>query len=155
MRILHLSNKKFILHSLFWGLCLSIVLGMISGMINEESLRIDFLEKKGLLEIFLLTVIAGPLIETLIFQYVVIETGLKIIDKQKNFILILVSALVFGISHFYSFLYVSLAFILGIYFGCIYVLSKEKEGINAFILVTIVHANINFCAFIIEDVMKL
>src|SRR5690606_6230597 len=113
------------------------------------------MEYQGLLEIFLLSVIAGPLIETIIFQYVVIETSLKIIDKQMNFILILVSELVFGIYHFYSFLYVSLAFILGIFFGCIYVLSKEKEGINEFILVTIVHANINFCAFLIEDVMKL
>lgn len=91
----------------------------------------------------LYTVIVGsilaPLIETLIFQYAVIEklSSIKIL-KGKNIVVSIISAALFGISHSYSYLYIFYGFIIGLLLAYAYLIYKKKN-FSAFWVVFWIH----------------
>ncbi|WP_438946350.1 lysostaphin resistance A-like protein [Sediminibacterium sp.] len=99
-------------------------------------------------EAFFLTVIFAPLIETLIFQYLVISY----LQKKKSFSegsICIISAILFGLSHCYSYEYVLKTFISGLLFGTMY-LTASRKNIYPFVPVAIAHAVYNFCVFSIQ-----
>lgn len=83
--------------------------------------------------------ILAPIIETLIFQYAVIEilNAVKIL-KEKNIAIVIISAVLFGISHSYSYLYVFYAFIIGLLLAYSY-LTYKKKNFSAFWVVFWIH----------------
>ncbi len=97
------------------------------------------------LEEFFIAVVFAPLIETLIFQYSIIS---YILGKWTNAYLFscIFSAVLFGISHFYSPEYILKTFFSGLLFGSLYLVVHNKNN-NAFIIVAIAHSIYNFIGF--------
>jgi hypothetical protein len=96
-------------------------------------------------EAFIIAVFLAPLIETLIFQYSIISSFLE--KRPKAFLFACIfSALLFGLSHFYSSVYILKTFISGLLFGTLYLVVSQKKQ-NAFIAVVIAHALYNLIVF--------
>jgi len=97
------------------------------------------------MEEFFTAVFFAPLIETLIFQYAFIS---YIISKWSNAYLFscIVTAILFGLSHFYSPEYVLKTFLSGLLFGSLYLVAFRKKT-NAFIVVTVAHSIYNLIGF--------
>jgi len=100
----------------------------------------------SLQEEFLIAVIAAPIIETLIFQYFVIETLLNV--KLAPLLCIIASALLFGISHYYNIAYVLVTTIVGFIFAYYYMALRHQHYFNKLILVTLLHVLSNLFAFV-------
>ncbi len=100
-------------------------------------------------------VLISPFIETFIFQYMLIFGISSILEKRFSFksypLAILISALLFGAIHCDSFSYVISAFIMGIYFGYIAVVSEvlRKQKISVLVSVFFVHALVNLISILI------
>tara|TARA_R110001583_G_C5514211_1_gene397004 strand:- start:71 stop:556 length:486 start_codon:yes stop_codon:yes gene_type:complete len=94
---------------------------------------------------FFVGVILGPIIETLIFQILVIKLVLIITNKKS--IVIFSSAFIFGLTHYFSFFYFTYAFTVGLFFAYLYFLSELKK-INPFLTLLIVHSLYNLLIFL-------
>ena len=97
-------------------------------------------------EKIILFVIAGPIIETFLFQYAVIE-----ISRSKKIALkycCLLSAFVFALSHLYNFFYFLYAFVAGLMFAYLYSVGKNSN--NAIVLTLITHIIYNGIVFIMK-----
>jgi len=82
----------------------------------------------------------APIFETLIFQSFLIYIFTKVLIKNRYFA-IFISALAFGLVHYYSIVYVLYAFFMGLYFAWTYLNYYEKRGFShAFWAITLVHA---------------
>lgn len=83
--------------------------------------------------------ILAPILETLIFQYGSIEI-LNLIPyfKGKNVIITIISALLFGIAHSYSLLYIFFGFTIGLLLAYSYIVYKKKN-FSAFWVVFWIH----------------
>ena len=130
------------------------ITSFLAELYDPEITEVPFLEGLSLAEIFTLTVIIGPLIETFIFQYLIIEF-LIIFKKIKVNIIILVSSLAFGCSHYYNFIYVLVMCVGGFIFASYYLYLKIKEIRFPFLYIFSLHALWNFMAFILNDVLNL
>ena len=93
---------------------------------------------------FIGKIVAGsifiPLLETFIFQYLIIEfsNNIKLL-KNNNFAIIIISAITFGLSHNYSFLYIFYASIIGLFLAYSYIIYKKKN-FSPFLIVTLIHS---------------
>lgn len=99
----------------------------------------DNLKEMSIVLKIVIASIVGPLIETTIFQYGVIEklSSTKRF-KHKKITISIVSALLFGISHSYSCLYVFYAFLIGLLLAYSYLIYRDKD-ISAFWVVFSIH----------------
>lgn len=84
----------------------------------------------------------APLLETYIFQYGIIKWLLS--TKLKKVFIVLISALFFGLSHYYDVLYVLNTFFVGIVLALCFMLGADKK-ISPFWITAIVHATHNLC----------
>lgn len=101
-------------------------------------------------EKLVLFVIVGPLVETLLLQYVVIE-----IFKSTKIALkycCLLSALVFALLHLYNVFYFLYAFVSGLLFAFLYIRGKSER--NSILLVLIAHTIYNGIAFIMKSYLS-
>ena len=62
--------------------------------------------------------------------------------NERSYLILLASALFFGLLHFYSFLYIVYAFILGLVLSFGYMV-RIKNDKNAFLLIAICHSLLN------------
>ena len=126
---------------------------LLSSFITNEP-NLNF--KEGLVFEFLIIVLFAPIIETLIFQFAVIELVLNYI-KQKStyYIAVLLSGSLFGISHFYNLQYTIYCFIIGIGFALMYLIAKKRKDINPILLVFLVHSFTNLIGFISNNLFNL
>src|SRR5688572_13239905 len=117
-----LNPQKFILERnavqfLFYMLLYSWVLTMLTLPITMYLDTLDpyvgFRDEYSALGFFLLAVVAAPLIETLLFQFIIIESFRKLVRNNK-YVLIALSAGVFGASHLSSYSYAFANLIFGI-----------------------------------------
>ena len=129
---------------------------LIDYIIGKDTLNIDYFKDKSLIHIFLVSVIIGPLIETLIFQFGIIEIFL-FFKKNKIFelIAIVLSSILFGLTHNYNLYYLVFGIIVGFIFAIIYVVAKKRNDMNAFTIVFITHIFTNLIAFFHNDVFGL
>jgi membrane protease YdiL (CAAX protease family) len=93
-----------------------------------------------------LLVIFGPVLETLLFQVGIISLVKRILPKLP-IVSVIVSAFLFGLSHFYSGIYIYYTFIIGLFLATLYFIAS-KRGFNPFLVVFSVHAINNFLLFI-------
>ena len=113
-----------------------------------------FQENTPLLEIFILSVIIGPLIETFLFQYFTIEL-LYSFKKIKPDVIIIISALIFSLIHNYNTIYILVTFIAGLIYALYYVYLKETKKKYPFTYIWMLHTLYNFTVFVVGDILKL
>lgn len=146
---------------------LSILLMFIPLWVLEHILGFSPPDVDSILEVqdekagFVLGVVIGPLIETLVF-HVGLMLGLRILlsfilgdsDGKSRRVLLLSSAvcsLVFGVVHAYDSLYILVATYMGLFFCLIYFLSIRK-GVHPFFPVFITHSAYNLIVILFDQV---
>ena len=120
-----------------------------SSLIETELNTANF----SLLEIFFVTVLIGPVLETFIFQFLIIEILLKL--KIKNNLIILISTLAFSLSHNYNLIYILLIIFPGILYSTYYLFLKIENQKTPFLNIFLLHLLSNFVSFILDDVIQL
>lgn len=102
-------------------------------------------------ERYLIGVIIGPLLETLIFQALIIYVVCRIIKRPRYnlYASVLISAIAFGLNHCYNPYYVLYTFLIGIILAFVYYISRYRR-MSPTLTVFIIHALLNFIAFIPE-----
>lgn len=158
------SNRlSFLLGITFLGIVLSVFLSFI----YYDLLGIDLAQQNDQLRSipkimqFILSIFIAPLVETAFFQYLPIVLTLKILlelnlissySKKHFYYTLIISSLLFALIHTFSLVYFFVAFILGLYFGYITIISEfvREKRINAFISVGLVHAVLNLIAFLFD-----
>ncbi len=109
----------------------------------------------GLTGIFVIAVFLAPIIETLIYQIVIIEGCRYFLRKfiSLRFICafsIMISSFAFAFDHTYSVYYFIGALCTGIVFAVVYIISKYRKE-PAFIFPLFLHAFWNLFVFVIDD----
>ena len=97
------------------------------------------------LEEFLIVVVFVPLLETLIFQSWILKWLFN--STKRKWLSILLGAVFFGISHWYSVPYVFKTFLSGIMYNTLYLVTREQSR-RAFWYVAFTHMAFNLIAFI-------
>tara|TARA_B110000114_G_scaffold22039_1_gene21000 strand:+ start:1245 stop:1751 length:507 start_codon:yes stop_codon:yes gene_type:complete len=120
---------------------------------NPEILDV-FDENMSLTEIFIFTVIIGPIIETFLFQYLIIEV-LFFFKRIKINTIIIISSLSFSLTHYYNFIYILVTFLSGIIYASYYLYLKEEKQRFPFLYICLFHSLYNFSAFILDDILGL
>ncbi len=109
------------------------------------------LENASILNKAITACIIAPILETLIFQWLIIETMIKKISSRFA---IFTSAALFGLSHFYNPLYIINTFFIGLLFGLVYILAKVKN-FNPILITLSIHSVHNFIILCIEVFLNL
>lgn len=85
----------------------------------------------------------APLFETFIFQFLFFYVGGKL--RLNNFQIVIISSILFAISHHTSLAYVVLTLLSGLFYNIVYLNIKEKyEVAVAFFFIVGIHAIYNF-----------
>ncbi len=100
------------------------------------------------LEGLFVAVLFAPFIETLLFQYLLIKFVLK---KRVTATLLscIVSAILFSLTHYYSWQYILKTFISGLLFASLFLIISHKRQ-NAFLIVFIAHAIYNGIGLLVD-----
>jgi len=101
----------------------------------------------SLLEEFILVALVGPLIETLLFQYLLQSVLLPLFINNLKFNVFL-TAILFGLTHFDNWLHVVSASLGGLLYGYAYVLSTAKMTFP-FVTVLVIHSLSNALLFVL------
>lgn len=136
------------------SLLASETLFLIFQLINKEDVfKLDFSEYTKF-EMFFEAVFLAPLIETVIFQFILIELFLygfsKLPNTRKYVLSVLLSGTFFGILHLYNTSYMIATAILGWIFGSIYIFYKINQKIKPFFAVFIIHSFDNLITLFID-----
>ncbi len=101
--------------------------------------------EKSFIEMFIRVCVLTPLLETLIYQQFIIYLTEKF--TTNKYLQVLFSALIFGLSHWSSIVYIVFAFFQGIVLATGFLLLKNTRGVKtAFVITSIVHAIVNSAA---------
>ena len=120
---------------LFWvvfgvDLVFHLILSFLLSYYDPQLFDIKFFEENTPLgEVFFFSVIFGPLVETFIFQYLIIEL-LYLLKKINLNVVVIVSSLAFGLSHNYNMIYMVVIFISGLVYASYYLYLKIKKKIS-------------------------
>ncbi|MCB2361671.1 type II CAAX prenyl endopeptidase Rce1 family protein [Clostridium estertheticum] len=144
----NLSTLKFIITIAFCTFLVSLAFGCLVSILNAPISDTDVaISNSSLIEAFIVAVIIAPLIETLIFQYAIIKYLRKLnILKNRNLIIILISAILFGLAHTYNLQYVIHTFFIGILLAYSFVVYEKKES-SPFWTVCAIHSLRNLTIF--------
>ena len=143
-----ISLFKFILFVIIFNLLLSLLFSFITNHFFSRPLRDGFKDDFGssLQEKALVLIVFIPLLETILFQYAIIETANK---KFSPFISCIISAFFFGLIHSYNLFYVIITFIMGFLLATIYnIASINKRGI---LYTLLTHMLCNAIVFIVTE----
>jgi hypothetical protein len=99
-------------------------------------------------EALFIAVIVSPILETYIFQTIIIG---KYIRKYPNSVLnaCIISAIFFGLMHYYSIPYILKTFVSGFFYGILFLVSLKKIK-HPYIPVIIAHSAFNLIGFCID-----
>ena len=100
-------------------------------------------------EEFIILLLVAPVLETWIFQSFIIKKSLQYFNNDK-LVAIILSAVFFGLTHYYSIPYIIKATIAGIFYAMLYfiLLNKKKQPV---IYIIIVHSIYNLIGFTLND----
>ncbi|TDX14330.1 CPBP family intramembrane glutamic endopeptidase [Flavobacterium sp. S87F.05.LMB.W.Kidney.N] len=121
------------------------IFSVISNLF-DISLNKGFNDSYTVKEKIVLFVLVAPLIETLLFQYVVIEIFKSL--KMKLKYCCVLSAFVFASFHLYNIFYFLYAFTGGLLFAFLYIRGKNQKG--AILLPLVAHIIYNGFVFFIK-----
>ena len=109
----------------------------------------EIIRDKGMLLTFLYTIILGPFLETLLFQFIPVKLlSTYTFFKQRKLLLALISALIFALSHIYSFYYFILSFLVGAVFVFFFLIMEFKQKGAGLWHTTFLHMIVNLMVFI-------
>jgi len=128
------------------NLSLSILVSFISNYFFDSPLTEGFTEFGSHWEAFLLAVVIAPFLETLVLQYAIIETAKK---SMSTFFACLLSALIFGLLHFYNWFYFVYAILAGLLLAYLYIVGSLSK--NGFLMTLIAHVLHNSTVFILSQ----
>ena len=99
-------------------------------------------------EEFFLVVLIAPVIETYLFQHIII----KFLEKKlsKNIYILMICSLVFGLMHTYNIVYFFKACISGFLYSLLYLIIKQSKNKNPIMYVIICHSLYNLTGFLIN-----
>lgn len=142
--LLKIQSYKFII--LFFGF--SLLLGVITTFLPEPELA-EPMTHNGIILQILLTVFIVPIIETIIFQLLIIEAIRKIIKRPKNNICLalLLSSTAFALNHTYSLSYFVITFLGGLTLAFAYYLARYRRE-NAFLMAFLIHSLYNLSTIV-------
>jgi hypothetical protein len=104
--------------------------------------------------LFFTAVWLAPILETWICQYLPYYFLNKVkYLRERNYLILILSALFFGAGHFYSLFYIIFGFLAGIILMYGYMV-RVKTDKNIFCLIAITHALVNLGGFIVTVVLK-
>jgi len=128
--------------------CPSVLLGAITTFLPEPDMSGLFVTESIVLDL-LIAVIVAPLIETLLFQSLIIEIVCKIIKRPRRniFVAVMISSLAFALNHTYSLSYFIFTFFVGVIFALAYYLGRYRKE-SAIILVFLIHSIYNLSSSI-------
>lgn len=109
-------------------------------------------QARSLTYTFWLSVIIIPFIETLLFQFGIIELLLKI--KLRLTHSVMISAIGFGLAHYYNIPYILSMTVIGLLFAYYYAALRHQGKWRAILLVTAVHMLANLITFFTNYVFK-
>lgn len=130
------------------------IVNFVEKLIVEEILKIHLsLSHQNFSIAYLVkAVFLGPLLETFIFQFIIIEFLLYL--KKSKFLSVISSGLLFGFLHLFNsdpIFYFIFATIAGTFFAYVYILYKQKLNTNPFLMVFLLHSTYNFGVFIFNN----
>ena len=128
-----------------------LIVSYIVTIYNPEILNV-FDKKMSLTEIFVLSVIIGPLMETFLFQYLIIEI-LSFFNRIKVNTIIIISSLAFSLIHYYNFIYIIVTFLSGTIYASYYLYLKIEKKRFQFLYIWVLHSLYNFSVFILDDIL--
>ena len=137
-----INSTKLVLIFLLINLLLSYLFSLLTIIISSKNLNDGFIAFGSIKKEILLGIFLAPLVETLIFQFGIIETAKK---RLSPFFCCLVSALFFGAIHLYNMYYFLFTFFVGLIFAYLYIIGGTK--LKGFFLVLVTHMIHNFLAF--------
>jgi hypothetical protein len=104
-----------------------------------------------LTEEFIIVVIAAPAVETYFIQTLIL--GFFVEKFHSRLLAVGVSAVVFGLLHYYSLTYIVKAFISGTLYALLYLTMLHKKK-QAFLYVWLTHSLYNLIGFIINNYVE-
>jgi hypothetical protein len=96
----------------------------------------------------LITVIAGPIIETLIFQIFFIRLILKKITAMEA-VAVFLSAILFGFWHSTNLTFMAVGFVSGLSLGILFFVFRQKKS-SPFINLALIHGGFNLVALLVN-----
>lgn len=167
MRALHLKDAsiivdaylrelpvhRFILHMIFITIFLSFAIIPLFLLFDIKEMGGKPMDFTNIFDDLLLFVVIAPVIETLVFQ-TLFFSAMRLVHffRRRMYLIILTSALFFGLLHSYSAIYVLYGFLGGIVFSYSYAVYMQKPQ-SAFGVVAAIHSIRNFLSFIIAVVL--
>ena len=103
-------------------------------------------------EEFFLTVFLTPILETIIFQYLIInQVVISYKGKYKQPLAILISGIIFGFSHPFSLSFVVITSICGFLLAYLFWYFQHKtNSLTAILYIILIHSLSNFYVFLIK-----
>ena len=129
----------------------SLLSGSLLTFIEPSITEIPFFKSISLFEVFLISVIFGPLIETFIYQFLIIEILSKF--KVNTNIIIGISTIIFALSHNYNIIYILVIIFPGVLYASYYIYLKVEKKHSPFLMIFVLHALSNLVAFVLDDVL--
>jgi len=146
-------NDKKVIQLFFLILLFKIINGYVFTYINHRFFKLEnvIFEELSEREMFLLAVVIGPIIETLIFQLFLYRFINKTRINNTSIIIILMS-FAFSQAHWYHWLYVVAAFINGLFLNYFYLYTYKKKNEFIAVLLTIaLHSSYNLFGFLLVE----
>jgi hypothetical protein len=146
-------NDKKVIQLFFLILLFKIINGYVFTYINHRFFKLEnvIFEELSEKEMFLLAVVIGPIIETLIFQLFLY----RFINKTRiinTSIIIILMSFAFSQAHWYHWLYVVAAFINGLFLNYFYLYTYKKKNEFIAVLLTIaLHSSYNLFGFLLVE----
>lgn len=128
------------------GFIVQLFIMLLSALLWKEKMVVDFNFGPWYQQLLLLVVLA-PLLETLIFQYAIIDFVLTRFKSPPA--AMLTSAIAFGLTHVYSPQYILATFFSGLLFAFLYLVFRFKNQ-QPVLFVLILHAGYNLFVWLMR-----
>mgnify|MGYP002335906332 CR=1 FL=1 len=153
VNLLHIFRKVSTLQLIILAVLLNLIFSLLTTYFTQLlGLRItaNFPPFESVKEELFAVVIFAPLVETLIFQYFLVNLSISLtrfLFKRESIILsIMMPAAVFGLAHTYNYIYMACTFVTGLLFNTFYIIIKYRKQ-DAYSCTTIVHGLYNLFIF--------
>ena len=149
--IRYLQSVHIFLFVLFGFLeiqAVTIIFNLITPSGFNKNPMAESLMGDNLFLLFSFGVILAPLLETIIFQalpFLIIKSFFRY--KKRLYVYIVVTAILFGLTHHYNTLYIVITFLFGIILGFMYYICTLRKE-NQVIIIALIHAINNLLAFL-------
>lgn len=138
-----LPTAKFILIMTLISFIVDNILLILLELLMKKDVGGPEFEEIPIVLLFLIVVIIVPIVETFIFQYLIIRILKKINFLKNRMVLVMfISAVVFGASHTYSIFYMFITFISGLLLAYAFIVYEDKKA-SAFWVTMAIHGLMN------------